>query len=448
MDAHLIDSAIFGHLWSSPASRELFSERTRLARWLHIIAALARAQATLDIIPSDAAAAICALEVDHLDIDRIAEGTRTTSHSTLGFIHELQRVLPESAREHVYFGVTVQDITDTSLTLELRRIADVVWHDLWTIEGMLVDLAEQHRSTPMCGRTHGQPGSPITFGYKVASWIDEIGRHLARLRQGQPRWLAAQLGGAVGTLGFFGDNALSLRTSFAAELDLAEPSISWLTARDRLAEFANLMAMVTATLARMANEVYSLQRLEIGELLEASTATVVGSITMPHKRNPESSEQIVTLAKLVRVQAGLLTETMVQEHERDGRGWKAEWVAFPELCHYTTAASSLSLVLVQGIEVRTEAMLANLRAAKATGSEQLLRHLSGQLGKHQAQDALNDAYRLARETGRPITDLLPDGAAITESGLLEQPNIGAATAMTDLVVADARRRRATESSTP
>jgi adenylosuccinate lyase len=444
VDAHLIDSTIFGHLWSSAASVELFGERSRLARWLHVIAALARAQAATAIIPTAAAAAISQLRVDDLDISRIAAGTRATSHSTLGLIHELQRALPESARQHVYYGVTVQDITDTSLTLELMSIADVILGDLWAIEGVLMDLAESHRATPMCGRTHGQPGAPITFGYKVASWLDELGRHLGRLREARPRWAVAQLGGAVGTLGFFGDRALALRGAFAAELDLSEPSISWLTARDRLAEFANLMAMVTATLARIANEVYSLQRLEVGELLEASTAAVVGSITMPHKRNPESSEHVVTLAKLVRVQAGLLTETMVQEHERDGRGWKAEWVAFPELCHYATAATSLSRSLVSGIEVRSDAMLSNLRNAGATSSEQLLRHLSGQLGKHQAQEALQEAYRLARATGRPITDHLPSGVTIAETDLLDAPNVGAAAAMTDLVLADARRRRASD----
>jgi adenylosuccinate lyase len=445
MDAHLIDSAIFGHLWSSTDSREIFAERSRLARWVKVIAALARAQAVTGIIPAAAAEAISAVNVDDLDISRIAAGTRATSHSTLGLIHELQSVLPASAREYVYYGVTVQDITDTSLAIELRDIGAVVWNDLWNVEATLIQLATTHRSTPMNGRTHGQPGAPITFGFKVASWLDELGRQMIRLCQGRERWLVAQLGGAVGTLGFFGGNALALRREFAADLGLAEPTISWLTARDRLAEFANVMAMTTATLARIANEVYSLQRLEIGELLESSTATTVGSITMPHKRNPESSEQIVTLARLVRVQAGLLTETMVQEHERDARGWKAEWVAFPELCHYATAASALSRVLVDGIEVRPSAMLSNLRAAESTSSEQLLRHLSEQLGKHNAQAALNEAYRIARETGRPITELLPSGAVMTEPELLLEPDLGAAPEMVDLVIAATARRRANES---
>ena len=446
MDSHLIDSRIYGHLWSTELSRDLYSERGRLDRWISVIAALARAQAELGIIPAESAQAISALRVDELHIDQIAMETRETSHSTLGLIRALQAALPPAAREDVYYGTTVQDITDTALALEMGVIGAAVWDDLWHIEGRLLQLATEYRSTPMSGRTHGQPGAPITFGYKIASWVDEIGRHLERLRQSRDRWLVAQLGGAVGTLGFFGRDALPLRRAFCAELGLVEPTISWLTARDRLAEFANVMAMASATLARIANEIYVLQRPELGEVLEASSATVVGSITMPHKRNPEVSEQIVTLARLVRAQAGLLTETMVQEHERDARGWKVEWVALPELCHYTTAATSLSRTLVEGIEVEPDAMLANLAAAGFTSSEQLLSRLAGRLGKHQAQTVLNEAYRRARDTGRPLADLLPDDVTTADLDATTRIDVGAGPEMVDLVIRLATERRVDENA--
>ena len=146
----------------------------------------------------------------------------------------------------------------------------------------------------MAGRTHGQPGSPITFGFKVASWADEVRRHLQRLAEGRPRWLVGQLGGAVGTLGFFAPRGAELRAEFCAELGLADPGISWLTSRDRIAEFGGLLAMICGTLARIGNEVYELQRPEIGELREPTTGDTVGSITMPHKRNPEGSEHLDT----------------------------------------------------------------------------------------------------------------------------------------------------------
>src|SRR6185437_12847357 len=171
-------------------------------------------------------------------------------------------------------------------------------------------MAARHRDTVMAGRTHGQPGAPITFGFKVASWADEVRRHLDRLQQGRPRWLVGQLGGAVGVLGFFAPNG--------AELGLQDPGISWLSARDRIAEFGTVLALISGTLARIGNEVYELQRPEIGELREPTTADAVGSITMPHKRNPEGSEQLDTLARLVRANAGVLLEGLVAGHERDG----------------------------------------------------------------------------------------------------------------------------------
>ena len=131
-------------------------------------------------------------------------------------------------------------------------------------EGAALDLAERHRDTVMAGRTHGQPGAPITFGWKAASWADELRRHLDRLAEGEPRWLVGQLGGGVGSLAGQGPRALAVRRRFCAELGLGDPGISWLTARDRIAEVGAVLAMVTGTLARIGNEVFELQRPEIG----------------------------------------------------------------------------------------------------------------------------------------------------------------------------------------
>lgn len=445
MDAHLIDSAVYGHGWSTAESVAIFSERARLSRWVHVLKALAAAQADLEIIPQASADAIDGLDAGSLDPDALGAETRRTSHSAMGLVHELQARLPEHAREFVYYGATVQDVSDTAAALEMRDAGAIVWRDLRAVEGLLLELAVRHRDTPMLGRTHGQPGAPVTFGFKAASWADETGRHLHRWSQSRSRLVVGQLAGAVGVLGFYGGLGPELRRRFCERLGLGEPAVSWIAARDRIAEFAGNSALVAATMARIANEVYNLQRREIGELSEAASESTVGSFTMPHKRNPERSEQMVTLARLVRSAAGVLTETMVGDHERDGRTWKTEWVLLPELGHYLLAQLGLARGLVAGLEVNTGAMSANLEEMGDFGSQELLRRLSARLGKHRANDELQKAYRLARQRGRPLADTLAGVATPDELEGLDRPAVGAAGAMIDAVVAAATERRATES---
>ena len=444
MDAHLIDSAVYGHGWSTPESMALFAERARLARWVHVLKALAAAQADLGIIPDASARAIDGLDAGSLDPAAVGAETRRTSHSAMGLVRELQARLPEQAREHVYYGATVQDVSDTAAALEMRDVGAIVWRDLRAVEDSLLELAVRHRDTPMLGRTHGQPGAPVTFGFKAASWADETARHLERWRQSRPRLVVGQLAGAVGALGFYGELGPDLRRGFCERLGLGEPAISWLTARDRIAEFANNAALASATMARVANEVYNLQRREIGEVSEAASEATIGSFTMPHKRNPERSEQMVTLARLVRSAAGVLTETMVGDHERDGRTWKTEWVLLPEMCHYLMAQLGLARGLAAGIEVDADAMAANLEAMGDFGSQELLKRLSVRLGKHRANDELQDAYRLSRRSGRPLGEVLEGVALPAELEGLDRPATGTAAQMVDGVVAAATKRRTGE----
>jgi len=455
MGSRVTDSALSGHLWGTEELREIFDERARIGSWLGILVALAEAQADLGIVPPEAAREIAAsASVDALDLGYVAEQTRLTGHSTLGLIRGLERVLPTEASRWVYYGATVQDLTDTWTALAIKRVGAIAWVDLREIEGSVLDLARIHRDTPMAGRTHGQPGAPITFGLKAAGWADEIRRHVDRLRQASPRLLVGQLGGAVGNLAFFHEEGPELRRRFCERLGLADPEISWTTARDRLGEFVNLLAMIAATLARIGTEVYELQRPEIGELREPALPGWVGSITMPHKRNPELSEHIVTLSRLVRAQAALVLEGMVQEHERDGRGWKVEWVAFPEACLLTGAALSFAKRVVTGLEVDSEAMRRNIEARRGLmSSEQLLSAIAPTLGKHRAQDRLQEVLAEAGQTGRSLAEIVaaaPDIASLLAPEVLaslSDPDTGAAGSMVDAVLHRAEKARASEPKT-
>jgi adenylosuccinate lyase len=437
----LTESGAYAHLWCTPALAEIFEEGRRLQAWLDILAALAAAQAELGLVPVRAATQIAEhARADRIDLDLVAAETRRTAHSTLGLIRALQRLLPEPAREYVYYGATVQDLTDTWFGLVMRDVGALVRADLARAHATLLRLAATHRDTVMAGRTHGQPGAPITFGFKVATWADEIGRHIVRLDEGAARWSVGQLAGAVGVLGFFEPDGptegIALRRLFCARLGLRDPEISWTSTRDRVAEFGSVLSLTAATLARIGNEVYELQRPEIGELSEAPSDSTVGSITMPHKRNPEASEHLDTLARLARAAAGVLVEGVVSGHERDGRAWKAEWAALPDLALAAGTAATLAADLVGGLVVHADRMRANLdRTGHRWASERVLAELSRRLGKHRAQETLQEA--LASGDG-DLVDVLAARGVAERADLatwVREPAVAAAGAMVDAVVA-------------
>jgi adenylosuccinate lyase len=448
--SRITDSALYGHLWGTDELRAIFDEEARIQSWLDILAALAKAQAEMNMIPEAAGPAIagCA-RVELLDMELVRRETLSTGHSTLGLIRGLQAILPADDREWVYYGATVQDLTDTWTALVMKQVGAIVWRDLRLIEATLCDLAERHRDTVTAGRTHGQIGSPITFGYKAAGWADEVRRHLHRLGDLPDRCLVGQLGGGAGSLAFFRGRGIWLRHRFCELLGLGDPGISWTSSRDRLAEFTNLLTLAASTLGRIGNEVYELQRPEIGELREPAGDAGVGSITMPHKRNPELSEHLVTLARLVRSSAGVILEGTVTEHERDGRAWKAEWVAFPEVCLLTGTALQFAQRILAGLEVDEAAMRRNLSGWEV--SEQALSLLAPFLGKHAAQSELQHALAEGRRQGRSVREALEASETVrahlnaqTLDSLFDTPHPGEAPEMVDLVVARARKERAEE----
>lgn len=457
MGARLTEFAAFAHLWGTDEARAVFDEHAVHQRWLDVLAALAQSQAELGLVPEDAAATIAAqARVERLDWARLAKETRRSGHSMLGLIGELAHVLPADAHAWLYYGATVQDLTDTATALAAREILALVRRDLRHVEAALLDLAATHRDTPMLGRTHGQGGSPITFGLKAASWADELRRSLQRLREAAPRILTAQLGGSVGTLAFFPESGLELRARFCERLGLADPGISWLTARDRPAELVTLLEMATAALARVGNEVAQLQRDEIGELREPAGDAAVGSIIMPHKRNPETSEHLVTLHRLVAANAQVVRDGLVGEHERDGRVWKAEWVALPEACLLGCAAAHTAATVVDGLEVDATAMRRNLAATQGyAAAERVLAELAPRLGKHAAQQRLQRALSDGAASGRTLVEAVgadPELSAHIDDEELRRlaadPGTGWAASMVDWAVARGHRARADDEHGP
>jgi len=323
MPVHLTDSLIYQNSWGTAELRALFDDVPRTRSWLEILAVLAETQAEFDVIPRDAAQLVAAtcrtIELDEAFFEEVRLDFEATNHSTLGLIRAVQRRCTGSSGEWLYYGATVQDITDTWTAMVLQRVREIVGRELKEIEANLSHRASEHRDTVMAGRTHGQIGLPITFGFKAAIWTMEVRRHRVRLAEIAPRLDVGQLAGGVGSLSSLGPRALELQRSFLVRLGLNVPTISWTTARDTLAEWFNLLALIASTGDKIGHEIYNLQRPEIDEVSEGFVTGTVGSITMPHKRNPEISEHLGTLARVIRHNASLIAESLVDDHERDGR---------------------------------------------------------------------------------------------------------------------------------
>jgi adenylosuccinate lyase len=425
---HISDSTIYGSAWSTPPMRALFSERNKIHGWLEIMSTLADVQAEFDLIPAEAAREIEAcrhIEVDDAFLREAGEGFAKTNHSLLGIINALKARLGPQGGEWLCYGVTVQDITDTQTMRTLMKVREHFIEEIEAIEQGLIDLAARHRDTPMCGRTHGQPGLPITFGFKAACWLDEMDRHRWRLDELGPRLGVGQLAGGVGSLSSLGPNGLALQQTFLERLGLQPPLISWTSSRDRLAEWLNLLALITSTGDRIGQEIVQLQRPEIGELSEGFAEGTVGSITMPQKRNPEISEHLGTLSRVVRHHAAHMAENLVHSHERDGRSWKGEWAIIPDAT--LAAGKSLALLkqLLADLQVHGQRMRTNIDASRGfIYSEQVMLALAKKIGKQSAHQTIYNIAMHAYEQGLHLKQALHNDPRIT-GGLLTAAEIEA-----------------------
>jgi adenylosuccinate lyase len=417
MASQFMDSRVYGAAWGTPELRSIFDEEARIARWLEILAVLAETEAEFGLIPADKAAGVAAtcraIKPDAEFLEEVRRGFEASGHSTQGMIQAVQKRCEGTSGEWLYCGATVQDLSDTWMMAALRDARAIYVRDLQAANAALRALAEQHRDTVMVGRTHGQQGLPITFGFKAAGWSAEISRHLRRLDEISARMDIGQLCGGVGSLSSLGPRAFEMQGRFLARLGLRAPDISWTSSRDVLAEWANAMMLITSTADRIGHEVYNLQRSEIGEVAERYAPGTVGSITMPHKRNPELSEHLGTLARVARHSAAMIAESLVHDHERDGRSWKVEWHAVPQISLVAGKALALLRALVADLDVDAERMLANIEASNGLVlSEEIMLALMPHVGRFSAHRLVYQAAAVACETKLPLRKVILEQPAI------------------------------------
>ncbi len=382
--------------------RAVFSRGARLARALKVEAALATTEAELGMIPADAAEAIGrAADLEHVPVAKVDDLERSLRHDVMAMTRGLAEASGAGGR-WVHYGATSADITDTALALELKESAAILRADLTDLARVLVELAKRHRATPEIGRTHGQHGIPISFGYKMAVGAAEFVRHRRRLDELLPRLAVGKMAGAVGTGAGFGRHAEAVEVGVMRRLGLTpDEAPTQIVGRDRVAEFTNWLALVSASAERLATEVRNLQRTEIGEVAEwFDEDRQVGSSTMAQKRNPIVSENVTSLARLVRAFAQPPLENMVQWHERDLANSANERIVLP---HAIVLEDDLLVKLTEvfrGLKVDTKRMAEEVaRSGSGAMTENLMLALtSNGLARAEAHEILR---KLTRDPASP-----------------------------------------------
>ncbi|MDR2819120.1 MAG: adenylosuccinate lyase [Desulfovibrio sp.] len=415
MYSSVIDSKVFGCLFSTEAMRRVFSDENLVQKWLDTEAALATAQAELGIIPKGEADEIVAkAKADLLDISSIGEFYKS-SITIVPLLKAFGKVLDGKAGEYVHWGATSQDIVDTGLILQIKDACAILRARLIALEKACYAQAKAHRNLVMAGRTHVQHALPVTMGFKVAVWASEITRHIIRLDECQERLFIGQLSGAVGTLASMEDKGLEVQKRMMNILGLKAPDIAWHTARDHIAEFVGLLALVAASVSKIAHEVLTLQRTEIGELEEPFFMGKVGSSTMPHKRNPQVCENVIALTRSVRALAPLAVEAMICENERDWSCELAEWDFVGRACIMSDAALEKTVDIVTNLIVHPDKMERNLDCLKGLMlSESVMMHLGDKLGRMTAHDIIYATCMSAFEKGESMLNALLADSRVTK----------------------------------
>src|SRR3954470_16632650 len=311
--------------YTNPEMGRIWSDQRKYETWLQVEIAAVEAMARAGIVPADAARDI--RDKGAFDISRIEEIEQVTQHDVIAFTTSVAEHVGPSAR-WLHFGLTSSDVVDTAQALQMRDACDLIVKDVAGLMDAVRDRAEEHRRTPMIGRTHGVHAEPMTFGLKLALWYAELQRDLDRVLRARDIISVGKVSGAVGTFAHL-DPEIEARVCERLGLQPA-PVSSQVIQRDRHAELLSALAITAASLEKFALEIRGLQKTEIGEVEEPFGKGQKGSSAMPHKRNPIGCEQIVGLARLVRANAMAAFENIALWHERDISHSSVERVILPD----------------------------------------------------------------------------------------------------------------------
>jgi adenylosuccinate lyase len=391
-----VEKVLVPQIPSTPEFDEIFGLDNTLQRMLDVEAALAMAQAKVGMIPNEAAKEIITkARVKNIDPSLFMEKYNKTMHSVVSMVWSLSAACQKESGEYIHWGATTQDIIDTSRNLLHKQAIKSYLRSLKEILSNLLDLSEKHKNTVMAGRTHAVQAAPTTFGFKVAVWAAEVARHIDRLEECKKRFLVGNITGAVGVYGAMEPMAKhgpKIQEIAISHLGLTPAPICFASSRDNYTEYAENLARIATSIARIGNEVLNLHRTEIAEVLEGIQEGRVGSSTMPHKRNPSKCERLNALSQMARRLSDVCRDGMIIEHERDF-GWHTERLALPHLAKIVANMIELFKELIAGLEVKPEKMLSNINELML--SEPLMITLAQKIGRQSAHDLVYDSAMYA-----------------------------------------------------
>jgi len=403
---------------------------------LEVEAALARAAARSGLVPmtaADAVAAACG-DPSRLDLATVVAKAADAGNPVPPLVRALRDAVGPDAARAVHVGATSQDVVDTALLLLARNAIAAIDADLVAAAEAAARLAAAHRDDVVMGRTLMQQALPTTFGLKAAGWL--AGLDGARIRLAEVvASLPVQYGGAVGTLPGVG---IAVRSALAEELGLESTALAWHTVRLPVADLAGALGATAGVVATVAVDVVLMAQTEVGEVAEVS-GTRGGSSVMPHKNNPVAAISARACARRAPGLVATLFAAMEQEHERAAGAWHSEWPTLTQLLSTVGSAASWLAESLTSLRPDVDRMAAAAAAADGGLAGAIAEALTPSLGPDAAHDAAAQAVREARESGRPVTDVLAGRPGLDLGSLSLAPDVGEAGPQVDAALDEHRR---------
>lgn len=417
MTNSLYGSALTSAISSTEAMQHIFSARLTLQRMLDVEAALARALAAEGVIPESAVEPwVRCCQADHIDVSALMIAAQDAGNIAIPLVKQLTAAVAAvdaDAARYVHWGATSQDVIDTGRVLQLREAIHLMARELAALIDALAGMAQRYRDTPMIGRTWLQHALPITFGMKLAGWLDALLRHQQRLQVCREQVGVLQFGGASGTLASLGEHASSVAKGMAQALELKTPHLPWHAHRDRFVECATALGILTGTLGKIARDISLMSQTEVAELSEHSAPGRGGSSSMPHKRNPVGSAAVLSAATRVPSLVATMLSAMPNEHERALGGWQSEWETLPEIVCLSAAALAHLRGVIDSLQIDTERMRQNMDASRGmVMAESVTLALAKNLGRAQAHQIVEAACHKAYAENSDLLTVLQEDSRV------------------------------------